>query len=173
MLCILSYKKIKSEFRNSKLYFKYSTHEMKNRMLSKNEGCPFFLLPKYINCQNITRCLPEKYFSPEFGGGGNCPSPCSPASYAYDIRCMYLNWCRFAREGILFLGRFSRRSFRLVDYVRMDYACCSFCLSVYTQSVAMVIDSKTAWEICYTIGMRSPFHLLNVVAWSLQTFSKR
>ena len=38
----------------------------------------------YINCPNITLCLPDKYFSPEFGGEGNCPSPaCHSASYAY------------------------------------------------------------------------------------------
>jgi len=30
------------------------THEIKNRILSKNKGCLFFLLPKYINCLNIT-----------------------------------------------------------------------------------------------------------------------
>jgi len=36
----------------------------------------------YINCTNITRCLPEKnIFLPNLGGG---TAPCPLASYAYD-----------------------------------------------------------------------------------------
>ena len=57
------------------------THEMKNRILSKIKGaCPSFF-QKYNNWPNITQCLPEKYFLPNFGGG-NCPIPPSPTLMA-------------------------------------------------------------------------------------------
>jgi len=32
-------------------------------------------MKNYINCPNITRCLPEKYFSPEFEGATALPGP--------------------------------------------------------------------------------------------------
>jgi len=49
------------------------THECQ-----KIKGACSSFFQKYINCPNITRCLPLKIFSPEFGGGGNCPLPLPP-----------------------------------------------------------------------------------------------
>jgi len=45
------------------------THEMKNRIAycQKIKGSCSSFFQKYINCSNITRCLPENPFSSEFG----------------------------------------------------------------------------------------------------------
>jgi len=72
MLCIL--KRLKNGFWNSKLYSTYTWDEKQNTV--KKRACSSFF-QKYINCPNITRCLPKKYFSPEFRGGQLPPStPC-------------------------------------------------------------------------------------------------
>jgi len=55
------------------------THEMNNRILSKNKGCLFFL-PS--NCPNITWCLPN-FFLPNLGGR---QQPLAlPVSYTYGV----------------------------------------------------------------------------------------
>jgi len=53
------------------------TREMKNRILSKINGACSSFFQKYINCPNITLCLPEKntFFLPNLGEGDNC-LPC-------------------------------------------------------------------------------------------------
>ena len=54
------------------------THEMKNRILSKNEGCLFFLLPKIHQLPEYYMMFARKkyFFSLEFGGGATAlPAP--------------------------------------------------------------------------------------------------
>jgi len=58
------------------------THEMKNRILSKNKGCLFFFLPKIDQLPEYYMMFARKIiFLPNLGG--NCP-PAPPVSYAYD-----------------------------------------------------------------------------------------
>jgi len=57
------------------------TYEMKNRILSKNKGCLFILLPK-STARILNDVCPKNTFSPELGGG-KCPLP--PVSYAYEL----------------------------------------------------------------------------------------
>jgi len=49
----LAYKNTGFEIKN----YISRTHEMKNRILSKKGACSSFF-QKYIDCPNITRCLP-------------------------------------------------------------------------------------------------------------------
>jgi len=71
-------------FRNSKLYSTYCTHEMKNRILSKNKGCLFFLLPKIRSTARIVHDVCLKKFSPKLGGRGGTIAPYPHVSYAYE-----------------------------------------------------------------------------------------
>jgi len=54
------------------------THEMKNRILSKNRGCLFFVLPKIYQLPEYYMLFAWKYFFSQIWGG-NCPFP-FPAS---------------------------------------------------------------------------------------------
>jgi len=49
---------------------------MKNRILSKNKGCLFFLLPKIYQLPEYYVMFAQKSFSPEFFGG--LPPPLCP-----------------------------------------------------------------------------------------------
>jgi len=62
-----------------------ATHEMKNRILLKNKGCLFFLLPKIYQLPEYTvhDVCPKNTFSPEFRGEG--ASAPAPVSYAYGL----------------------------------------------------------------------------------------
>jgi len=51
----------------------------KTEYCQKIKGACSSFFQKYINCPNITWCLPEKYCSPESGGGASAPPlPPSP-----------------------------------------------------------------------------------------------
>jgi len=64
------------------------THEMKNRVLSKNKGCMFFLIPKIHQLPEYYMMFARKYFfSRIWGGGGKCPLP--SVSYAYVTECIW------------------------------------------------------------------------------------
>jgi len=57
------------------------THEMKNRILSRNKGCLFFLLSKIYQLPEYYTMFARKNLPKlGWGVGGYC-SPCPPASY--------------------------------------------------------------------------------------------
>jgi len=51
------------------------THEMENRILSKNKGRLFFLLPKVYQLPEYYMMFARKYFFPNFWGGGGRQLP--------------------------------------------------------------------------------------------------
>jgi len=58
-------------------------HEMKNRILSKNKGYLFFLLPKIYQLPEYYTMFARKiFFLLNWGGGATAPS-LLPVSYAY------------------------------------------------------------------------------------------
>jgi len=67
------------------------THEMKKRILSKNKGCLFFLLPKIYQLSEYYIMFSRKNtFSPEFGG--KCPPtlPWSPTPmFTSRLECVH------------------------------------------------------------------------------------
>jgi len=53
------------------------TYEMKNRILSKNKGCLFFLLPKIYQLPEYYMMFARKiFYFCRIWGGGNCLPPC-------------------------------------------------------------------------------------------------
>jgi len=59
------------------------TDEMKNRILSKDKGCPFFLLPKIYKLPEYHMIFARKILFSRIWGGGQVSPPLSPVSYAY------------------------------------------------------------------------------------------
>jgi len=76
------------------------TREVKNGILSKMKGACSFFFQKCINCRNITWCLLEKYFFPEFGGG----RATATVSYAY-VNKVTLHWARLVLRWVTIFAR--------------------------------------------------------------------
>ena len=85
MLCIL--KKIKTGFETKTILFSRKlTHQMKNRILSKNKGRLFFLLPKLYQlpeyCTMFTRKI---FFSRIWGTAAPALCPSAPPAPMNDV----------------------------------------------------------------------------------------
>ena len=74
------------------------TYEMKNRILSKNKGCLFILLPK-STARILNDVCPKNTFSPELGGGVSAPCLLSPTP----MSCMNAFRWRLPRGSLRWL----------------------------------------------------------------------
>ena len=79
MLCTYLKKILKTGFEIQNYISR--THEMKNRILSKNKGCLFFLLPKISTARILYNDCPKNIFLSNFffWGGGQLPPSFPPS----------------------------------------------------------------------------------------------